>query len=225
MTTPRGPGGKFAPSTKIATGGPGALPPPIPGRTVEAEAPIGESIPSGAPLIESDNRPQEAPKRGPGRPRKDGSTPRSSRPRAMNPAPPGEPATGGALDADIAYRQMGIMSAGLFIAAGVGVFGDEWKPDQPEEQHGLEIAATAYFKAKGIGELSPGWVLLGAVAAYSIPRLQRPATAEKLDRWTAKLARRAPDGPAGEPGGIPAVEEAPLPVDTGASRRGVPHPS
>lgn len=221
MTAPRGSNGKFTTPEAIKPGGAPETTPAIPpgGATVETNPSIANTpLPAGGP-IGSDNRPEPMPeKRGRGRPRGSGT----ARPRAMNPNPPGTPEAPPEADLSkaTAYRQMGIMAAGLFVGGTVGVFGEEWKPKSAEELNGLEIAVEAYCRAKGIGELSPGWVLVGVVAAYALPRLSQPATAEKLERWSAKLRPRSAGGAQSPAPGADA-----LPVDTGNRVRDVPQTS
>lgn len=210
MTAPRS--RKNTPPEQIVPGGAPDQPPAIPagGATLEPTGSIGDTpLPAGGPIV-SDNRPEpgaEPPRRGRGRPKGSGA----GRSRPLNPNPPGTPDEPEAdLSKATAYKQMGVMATGLFIGGAVGVFGEEWKPKSEEEQHGLEVAVEAYCRAKGIGDLSPGWVLVGVVAAYALPRISQPATAQKLERWGAMLRPRSARGVA-----TPDVAPETMPVDTG----------
>lgn len=85
------------------------------------------------------------------------------------------------------YAQTGAILTDAFIGACVAVFGNEWLPKDNDERNNLASAATSYCRAKQLPDLPPGFVLLGAVAMYALPRLNLPATKSKLQTLTGRL--------------------------------------
>ncbi len=78
--------------------------------------------------------------------------------------------------------------AAMFVMVGTNLAGqlfdaDEWKPEA-DEQNTLVDATEAYFAEHGISDITPGWQLLFCVAAYSLPRLAKPKTKEKITAIT-----------------------------------------
>jgi hypothetical protein len=69
--------------------------------------------------------------------------------------------------------------------------GVHWKPTEGEDKM-LCDATHAYFVAKDIPDIPPGWMLFLVVMAYATPRLNHPDTIEKIARIKGKiLGRRA----------------------------------
>lgn len=187
----RGQGGKFlprdrkvAPSTIPET----PAPAPVAEPTIAPQPAIVETPPVTPPPIEGINQ-DGSPKKRRGRPpgRRNNPELGGHEPGAAHISPQqGDP--------DAIYKGTATMFVGLGIGIAVGVFGDEWKPTSEQEQAGLEIATAAYLKSKGIADISPGWMLLGAIAAYSMPRIQQPKTKEKIDKVLIKLFVKKPQG-------------------------------
>ena len=77
--------------------------------------------------------------------------------------------------------------ASMFFATGVGIgtaiFGPEWQAKSPEEKQMVCGPLAVYLKSKGMTDLPPGVVLSIVVLAYSAPRLQAPATRQKIQAW------------------------------------------
>jgi hypothetical protein len=69
---------------------------------------------------------------------------------------------------------------GLWIAAGISIFGDDWKPESDAEQNALNKAFYDYFKAKGMADLPPGWALAATLGMYTAARLRKPTVAQRI---------------------------------------------
>ena len=86
----------------------------------------------------------------------------------------------------------GESSALMLISLAQGVGGEEWKPVKGEKEN-LSAAFAAYYQAKGIPDLPPGVILVSALLAYTLPRLQKPVTKSKLmklKKWIGSKFRR-----------------------------------
>jgi hypothetical protein len=68
------------------------------------------------------------------------------------------------------------MSTGTLVV----VFGEEWKPQKPEERDAVCGALKNYFQAKQMQDLPPGLMLTAVLMAYAAPRLRAPSTSSKL---------------------------------------------
>ncbi|HQF38270.1 MAG TPA: hypothetical protein PK322_04045 [Opitutaceae bacterium] len=81
------------------------------------------------------------------------------------------------------------------IAAAMGVFGDEWEPDNDAEFRGLRDSLAAYLRVKQTEDLSPGWALALAGITYGARRIPRPKTQGRIafvrERVTAWWRGRA----------------------------------
>lgn len=76
-----------------------------------------------------------------------------------------------------------ILAASLFKSATSSlslIFGDEWKPENAEEEKTVVDALTIYFKSKDIKDIPPGVLCLFVVGAYAAKRCAHPNTKAKL---------------------------------------------
>ena len=62
---------------------------------------------------------------------------------------------------------------------GQAIGGEDWRPNENERVFMLD-AWSSYFRAKGITDMPPGWAVLIATAAYSLPRLRKPKTQARV---------------------------------------------
>ncbi len=74
------------------------------------------------------------------------------------------------------------------IAAAMGVFGDEWEPDNDAEFRGLRDSVAAYLRAKQTEDLSPGWALALAGITYGARRIPRPKTQGRIAFFRERVA-------------------------------------
>gem|GEM_PF-4449955 len=74
------------------------------------------------------------------------------------------------------------------IAGAMGLFGDEWAPDDNAEFVALRQSAAAYLRATNREDLPPGWALAFAVLTYAGKRLPRPKTQSRIAFFRAKLS-------------------------------------
>jgi hypothetical protein len=125
-----------------------------------------------------------------------GRTPETTATQSTTPsnaATPGTQADGGAafddlpgmapapaVAIDVNYDVMAKMYFDLSTGGLVMVFGEEWKPTSEAERDNVCVALKAYLAAKGVQDVSPGWLLAFVVLAYSAPRLRQPTTSSKL---------------------------------------------
>lgn len=88
---------------------------------------------------------------------------------------------------ELACRKGGMMAARILVNISVGIGGDDFRPRMLEgpdgakinELEAIESAFGDYFIAKDIGDLPPGWMLVGVLSMYYLPRFQMPRTKEK----------------------------------------------
>lgn len=164
-------GATVTPSTTDREGG--SPPPP----------PIEPAPPSGGPS-------EPAPKRRGRPPLPPGERKQRSRtpPRfVVNPDHPGgmqDTRAVVSVDRDKQYIEASKMLVGTVLSA-LAMLGDHWRAKSEEETF-LSDATYKYMKAKQLPDLPPGWVLLGAVCIYALPRLMHPET----ERQIAKLMGR-----------------------------------
>ena len=92
-------------------------------------------------------------------------------------------------DKDRQYKETAAMLVGTTLGACVMIGGPEFAPT-PEENKFLNDATYEYLKAKGLPDLPPGWVLLGAITLYVGPRLMNPEVQARFMAMFGK--RRAP---------------------------------
>lgn len=90
------------------------------------------------------------------------------------------------------YRQAGRTAAHSMFAVSQLLGGEEWRPIIDEklgvnEPQNLEDAFAAYFEAKGIVDIPPGWGLVIAIVGYSAPRFYMPKTQSRMQRLKEKL--------------------------------------
>lgn len=74
------------------------------------------------------------------------------------------------------------------IAGAMGVFGDEWAPDDDSEYVALRDSVAAYLKATNQDDLSPGAALGFALLTYGAKRLPRPKTQSRISWARERLA-------------------------------------
>ena len=74
------------------------------------------------------------------------------------------------------------------IAGAMGLFGDEWAPDDAAEYVALRDSAAAYMRATNREDLPPGWALGFALLTYAGKRVPRPKTQSRIAFFRAKLA-------------------------------------
>jgi hypothetical protein len=92
----------------------------------------------------------------------------------------------------------GKIAADHTFLIGVLIGGEDWKPIINaemgiNEQDFITQAYTAYFRAAGIIEIPPGWMLIIALSSYAIPRFTMPRTKTRLVRagqWIKNKAGR-----------------------------------
>lgn len=72
---------------------------------------------------------------------------------------------------DAKYRELAAMCVTTCTGACEMLGPELWPPTKEEERKFLIDATAQYFKAKGIPDLPPGWVLLGAICVYVLPRV------------------------------------------------------
>lgn len=119
--------------------------------------------------------PGAAPKRGRGRPA--GSKTRRLNPDAPQDIPGPRPTVITAAD----YRGMAMMTVRTTTGLATQVLGPEWQPTEAED--GALVDATEnYFRAKGIPDIPPGWILFFVCCTYALPRLNSPTMREKLGK-------------------------------------------
>jgi hypothetical protein len=139
---------------------------------VRASAPdaLGGLPPGASPLL-------EAPKRR--------GRPPGSKTRRLNPdAPqdiPGPRVAQSHVITQADYRTMATLTVRTTTGLLAQVFGPEWVPTEPEDT-ALIDASENYFRAKGIPDIPPGWILFFVVSTYALPRLNSPNMREKLGK-------------------------------------------
>ncbi len=74
------------------------------------------------------------------------------------------------------------------IAGAMGLFSEEWAPDDQAEYAALRDSVAAYLRATNRDELSPGAALGFALLTYGAKRLPRPKTQSRLAYFRDKLA-------------------------------------
>lgn len=93
----------------------------------------------------------------------------------------------------LASRQGGMMAARLLVNISVGLGGEDFIPRmlkgpggvEINEMESLESAFGDYFIAKQITDMPPGWMLVGVLSMYYLPRLQMPRTRERAKGFFA----------------------------------------
>lgn len=68
----------------------------------------------------------------------------------------------------------------MSTSAAVVAIGEEWKPSNSAEREMVVSAIAAYFKSKDVKDVPPALMLSFVVLAYSLPRLTKPNTSNKL---------------------------------------------
>lgn len=84
------------------------------------------------------------------------------------------------------YRAASVAICGIGFGVAQSLFGEAWKP-QSAEQSNIESAVETYFRAKGIIDLPPGIVVVLAVGAYALPRVNDPITRERFGGLMASI--------------------------------------
>ena len=79
----------------------------------------------------------------------------------------------------------GMAMASMIFLVGQQLGGEEWKPLKNEElgldeSDVMNQACVNYCKAKGVRDIPPGWALVIALSMYSLPRLNKPKTSNRI---------------------------------------------
>jgi hypothetical protein len=155
-------------AASIVSGDTDKFPPP----TGNPPPPIaGAGEPSSLP-------PQGEGKRGRGRPPGSKNRPRGDDP--FTPPPPPEPPK-----PPVDYDALAIAVFGMTTGILAQSIGPEWLPREPPpglpgEKEMVCTALATYMKSKNMPDLPPGVMLCLVIGMYSAPRLQAPATKEKV---------------------------------------------
>ena len=94
-----------------------------------------------------------------------------------------------AVDKGVVYTQTGVATAEIIFLTSIAVGGEEWSPSEDERLY-MSHAWAEYFKAKGIKDLPPGYILATALIAYAVPRFAQPVTKSRLNRLFGWLKRK-----------------------------------
>lgn len=89
------------------------------------------------------------------------------------------------------YQAMGHTAANLWFNVGEMLFGEDWRPTEPEVRP-IGVAFTDYFRAKEVKQFDPGIILLIALGSYSIARANKPTVRSKLAGLTQWLKNKIP---------------------------------
>jgi hypothetical protein len=79
------------------------------------------------------------------------------------------------------------VAANLTINGATFIFGDEWRPVDKGEPEMLKTAYQDYFEARGVKKLPPEAGLFVALAAYALPRINKPTTRDRLGAIKVKF--------------------------------------
>jgi hypothetical protein len=94
------------------------------------------------------------------------------------------------------YTKLAEITFALSTGMLSGVFGPEWQPESEEEKKSVVLPLAAYYKSKDVSDLPPGVLLAVVVGAYSIRRLPKPGTSNKIKAawfWVkSKFTRKKP---------------------------------
>lgn len=121
----------------------------------------------------------------PAAPPTDPATPAEPAPRKRGRPPGSRNKTAPSFDdiSQVATVDYEAMSALLFdMSTGVlaNALGPEWLAKTPEERDNVSKCLAVYLKSKKVQDIPPGLMLTVVVVAYAAPRLQAPATQQKL---------------------------------------------
>lgn len=198
----RGAGGKFLPKDPPPVAA--AVPPESSGGSAQpsAEVPplqVDPSAPLGRKLDGTPRRSRS------GRPPRDAGIARVPRRASrVNPAPPGA-ANAGDLDRSRMMEEQARVTAEGLVSTVTGtaesLLGPLWKPEAGERAM-LVGATTTYLRDVGMPDIPPGWVLLGVMALYIVPRALNPETQKQFAALMGKNN--------GARGANPLVPEPPL---------------
>jgi hypothetical protein len=87
------------------------------------------------------------------------------------------------------YRDTAEMTVNMVTGALEQFGGEHWKPGEGEDKS-LKDATHAYFVAKDIPDIPPGWMLFLVVMAYATPRLNHEKTRAQIANIKAKILGR-----------------------------------
>lgn len=116
----------------------------------------------------------------------EGPTPPPTPPNAAEGAGAGHGAT--AAGSPDKYTLLADVYTRAAIAGAMGLFGDEWEPDNDAEFRGLRDSLAAYLRVKQTEDLSPGWALALAGITYGARRLPRPKTQSRIAFFRERVA-------------------------------------
>lgn len=98
------------------------------------------------------------------------------------------PSTSSAGPSDqISSEEMARQSANMCINAAVMLLGDEWEPKDKAEAEGVKIAFKNYYDVAGVPNFPPWFGLVMALGAYSLPRIHKPTTKERITALVMKV--------------------------------------
>ena len=89
---------------------------------------------------------------------------------------------------------LGQVAANLVFTLGVGLGGDEWRPEidpttgKDEPAH-MTTAFGDYFHAKNMQDIPPGVALVLAVAMYAAPRFAKPKTQTRVGNFAKRMKK------------------------------------
>ena len=202
LTPARDGSGKFVSGAKSGNGAtevPDSTPPAEVG---QSQQPGAAEPPSAAPDSPSLILPVEAPPaRRRGRPRGSKTNKGQRRkwirnpshgpasPEAPQPAPAPDTRVLAAPDNDQRYMATAKMLVGTTTGGVAALLGPEWLITEEEERVFITNATFEYLKSIQLADIPPGWVLLGAVAMYALPRVQTESFRLKMQQLKERLAR------------------------------------
>jgi hypothetical protein len=92
-------------------------------------------------------------------------------------------------DNDQRYMATAKMLVGTTTGGVAALLGPEWLITEEEERVFITNATFEYLKSIQLADIPPGWVLLGAVAMYALPRVQTESFRLKMQQLKERLAR------------------------------------
>lgn len=90
------------------------------------------------------------------------------------------------------YGELGKLAANLFFALPQSFLGEEWAPEGQEPKM-VADAFTHYFKATGMSDIPPGWMLTITLSGYTAAKMQKPTVRERIGgalSWCKNLVLR-----------------------------------
>jgi hypothetical protein len=122
----------------------------------------------------------------PAEPKRPRGRPPGSKTRKINPEPPPE-ITGGPRGGPVDYQAIGGAICDTIVGVCAGVIGPVWNYAGPEERRNLVSATANYMRAKNMPDIPPGWLLVIAISAFALPRLNHPQTINAIAKVKSKV--------------------------------------